>query len=1504
MFCLNESIIDPSKPEYLNQCYISLYLVSPCYLLLSVANAYSCGSRGNFGRKRVFPSLKSVRFVSFVLLSISLADTFTNYFMPFGNKQPTKAESLIPHSYKLSALFIHTFTIFNKNLFIPRFPIKLLVSWLLVLFANCIDFINTFQRMKDFGNQSLNEKCNLILLANFIFFLLVYLIFILSSFRNKVEGFIYLYDDINEWQEDNASYHSYLTFGWLEAVMKKGYQRGIKSVDDLSKLPKYLNTRLINLSFMSRYNNADEYLKNPIVEPGLLQNENFMQTHLNYEDVCFDQQNLLPKSKLVKTLVKNFGKEFLFLGFLRLVNDLLGFSGPILLNQLVQFVQVKESQLKTGIYYAMALFVSTLLSSLINIHFTNLLNQFCLRVRSALTSLIYRKAVVIKLNQMNKYSIGQVVNFMSIDTDSVVNAFPSFHSCWSLPFQLVITLYLLYIQIGPSFLVGLIFVIILIPINKFLSDFIGKVQVKMMNFKDERVKLMTEFLDGIRVIKFCAWEAYFLRRIKKVREQELGELRAKKYLDAGCVYFWASTPILMSVFTFSTYVWLGNVLTPAKVFTSLALFNMLIMPLNNFPWVVNGLVQSLVSIRRLEKFLNAENLHWTKYYSFNELGASDQVLVDVHAGQFNWEKTEATDDGNGLNDISFKVNKGDFIGVIGKVGSGKTSILLTLMAELEKNNGKLRINSQTCEQGFAYVGQEVWIQQGTIRENILFGSEMNVEFYKKVLNACCLETDLENLPYGDETPVGENGICLSGGQKARVTLARACYNRKMEIYLLDDPLSAVDAHVCRHLVNKCLNGLLKNKTRILCTHQIEHLINADMVLVIDEGKIVDSGKGCDLIPKIMKIEKASFSNEDNTQLSVESDGIDWMQKLTDEEMRKKEEEEKEHGVINYQVWKYYCVSVGVLLTSLTIIFLALMQTSRNLTDYWLSYWTQNHDLNSLFGLRNQTYVLNAEKVHFYTPNGFFSGKSYQQHEQTTQFFVVYGVLGMANTLFTLIRAFLFAYSGISAGRFVHEALIQNLVKASVQFFDNTPKGQILNRLSTDMYAIDDSLPFILNIFLANIFGLVGILTITCLSLPWFSLALIPLSLIYYSIQNYYRWTSRELKRLSSVSLSPLYTHFHETIRGLVTIRAFRKVKKYCKQNEEHLNKFIRASYNSQAAAQWLSFRLQMISVAMITIVGLTAVVQHIYGTSNASLVGLALSYILSVTGLLNGLITSFSETEKEMVSVERAYQFRNLDSENWQGVEQVAETWPDQAKIEFKNVNLRYTGWSPLALNNVSFVINHGEKIGICGRTGSGKSSLLMALFRGCEINSGRIVIDSKNIQNLNLNDLRQKLSIIPQDPFLFEATLRENLDPFGQISDDEMWDVLQETGLDGKFGKNVAILDTMIEERGKNLSSGERQLICLLRAILTKRKIICIDEATAQVDLETDNLIQKVIRSKFKDTTVLTIAHRIQTIFDYDRILVMDGGKVAEFDSVQNLINNKNSLFYSLVNESLNLKK
>jgi ATP-binding cassette subfamily C (CFTR/MRP) protein 10 len=471
------------------------------------------------------------------------------------------------------------------------------------------------------------------------------------------------------------------------------------------------------------------------------------------------------------------------------------------------------------------------------------------------------------------------------------------------------------------------------------------------------------------VIKFCSWENYFINRINNAREKELSQLKAKKYLDAGCVFFWASTPILMSVLTFITYVKLGNELTPAKVFTSLALFNMLIGPLNAFPWVINGLVQAWVSLKRVQNYLNLDNLSWLSYYTLNESQnqrGKIEILIEIRNGEFDWRKNSQKRQQTknllssepSLKGINLRIKKGELVGIIGKVGSGKSNLLHSIMAEIDRMDGKVHINPSECAKGFAYVSQDSWIRAGSIKENILFGNEMNPELYRKVTDACALSQDLDLLPRRDETPVGENGVCLSGGQKARLGLARACYAlTDKDVYLLDDPLSAVDAHVAKHLFNNCINGLLKDKTRILCTHHFKYLAHADLVIVVDNGKIIQSGRGADIIPNYMtyydvvstesslaarsKINNEITSiadvlnnnNEDekSDQQSNKSDEEKEkeLEKLDDEEMKRQDEEEKEHGVINYRVYKYYCVSVGVFLSFLTVLFLVLMQGNLN-----------------------------------------------------------------------------------------------------------------------------------------------------------------------------------------------------------------------------------------------------------------------------------------------------------------------------------------------------------------------------------------------------------------------------------------------------------------------------------------------------------------------------------------------------------------------------------------------
>uniref|UniRef100_A0A8B9P5N0 ATP-binding cassette, sub-family C (CFTR/MRP), member 10 n=1 Tax=Apteryx owenii TaxID=8824 RepID=A0A8B9P5N0_APTOW len=853
---------------------------------------------------------------------------------------------------------------------------------------------------------------------------------------------------------------------------------------------------------------------------------------------------------------------------------------------------------------------------------------------------------------------------------------------------------------------------------------------------------------------------------------------------------------------------------------------------------------------------------------------------------------------------------GMLLGVVGKVGSGKSSLLAAITGELIKQGGQVYVCD--LEQGFGLATQEPWIQFTSVRENILFGKEYDARLYEKVVEACALSKDLDILPAGDQTEVGENGVTLSGGQKARIALARAVYQEK-ELYLLDDPLAAVDADVANHLMQKCILGVLKHKTRILCTHRTEFLEKADALLLMDNGRIVRTGTPAEILPLVEAFPKnlcctdlafASIStapNEQDQEGTIETEA----EELTQNNHLLSQEEEKKEGAVAFQVYKAYWLAVGSCLALSILFSLLLMQASRNISDWWLSHWISSMSQTAntsvmvcsaplpspqllLFSFAGLVFPIQALDTATVTSNGSLD---------VTFYLTVYGSIAGANSLFTILRAFLFAYGTIRAATVIHSRLLQQVMKATVTFFDTTPIGRILNRFSSDLYCVDDSLPFILNIFLANMYGLLGMLVMITYGLPWIGLVLLPLAALYFSIQRYYRRTSRELKRLYSLTLSPIYTHFSETLSGLSSIRAMRATHRFEVENQLRLEQNQRCLFASNTAMQWLDIRLQMIGVTVVTAIAGIAIIQHQKQLANPGLVGLALSYALSVTNLLSGLISSFTMTETMMVSMERTEEYTtDVPIEPQDKLVQVAADWPSQGYVEFQDVVLMYRAGLPNVLDGVSFTIYPGEKVGIVGRTGSGKSTLFLALFRMLELKAGRILLDGVD-SRLFSYACRSRLAIIPQDPFLFSGSIRENLDPQGQQTDSELYQVLEQCHLRDVVTQ-MGGLDSELGERGKSLSVGQRQLVCLARALLTQAKVLCIDEATASVDQKTDQVLQQTIRQRFADKTVLTIAHRLNTILDSDRVLVMQAGKVAELDSPARLSKKDGSLFQRLLHK------
>ncbi|XP_071834475.1 ATP-binding cassette sub-family C member 10-like isoform X2 [Apostichopus japonicus] len=1333
------------------------------------------------------------------------------------------------------------------------------------------------------------------------------------------------YDDLGV-AGKGASWASKLTLWWTNSLMRKGAKGGLNTASDVFQLPRTLQTTFIEHYFKQFY-------------PGSSKSDNEVGEQSYHDSIDPDGEFVASASHVTRTeppkmpaksltlmrgLINGFGLRYFILGIIKFAIDILSFSGPLLLNALVANIETSDDDdnngSQKGFILAAGLFFSTLIVAFLGIHFNYQINNIMLQIRAAVILSIYHKTLAITSASLSIFSTGEIVNFMSVDSDRIVNFCNSFHSLWSLPLQIGVALYLLHQQLGLAFLTGLGFAILLIPINKWLTVKIMGYSKAMMNHKDGRVKVMNEILRGIRVIKFYAWEKHFTERVEDLRSRELKSLRGIKYLDAMCVYFWATTPVLISILTFTTYAAfnMGH-LTAAKVFTSVALFNMLIGPLNAFPWVINGVVESWVSMKRVQSFMNLKELQWSQYYSpkacIND--NSPDTSLGVRDGYFHWERQRQTSeeeatsttkdaeedsedpqnqqkDWNGtlwLENINLHILKGQLVGVIGTVGSGKSSLLAAITAEMTKEAGHICVTDLTG--GFGLVSQESWIQHATVRENILFGNTFNFRFYNQVVQACALEEDFKVLPAGDETEVGENGVTLSGGQKARVSLARAVYQDK-DIYLLDDPLSAVDAHVGTHLFSECIMGLLQHKTRILCTHHTRYLQEADVIIVMHKGRIRDFGPPDKIFSNTAVLQDLDYKSEDAEKASdsetESSDSSSRKEKKSD--VKLVQDEEKETGVVKVHVYKAYWRAVGSVLAWIVLISLFLMQASRNISDWWLSYWVvKAHDSNSI------TYYIH-EQLDGITPTS--SGNHTQPSSKDLKFYLgVYGGIAAANSVFTLIRAFSFAYSGLCAAKIVHSKILRQILKAPIKFFDETPIGRIMNRFSSDICTIDEGLPFILNIFLAQLYGTLGALVVTCVGLPWFILVLIPIAIYYYFIQNYYRLTSRELKRIYSITMSPIYAHFSESLAGLTTIRALRASQRFKNENKERLETNQKARFSSYAVTAWLFFRLQMLGVMVVTAVAFIAVIQHHFKGISPGLVGLVLSYSLSITSLLINLVTSFTETEKNMISMERAQQYIDgVPSERDQAGMIAPINWPSQGRIIFKDICLRYRSHLPNALDEVTFSVEAGEKVGIVGRTGSGKSSLFLVLFRMVEIQEGSVTIDGIEISQLPLEDLRSRIAVIPQDPFLFNAPVRENLDPKGIHTDSDLWLVLDKSHLRGVV-QRLGGLDAEVGELGKKFSVGQRQLLCLARAILTEAKILCIDEATASVDMETDHLLQQTIREEFADNTVLTIAHRIKTILNSDRVLVMNNGKVMEFSPPYLLLQDSSSYFYRLVNAS-----
>ncbi|TRZ13458.1 hypothetical protein HGM15179_013652 [Zosterops borbonicus] len=1453
-----------------------------------------------------------------LLWCVSWADLFYSFHELLQNRTPPPVYFITPLVVGITVL-LATMLIQYERLRGVQSSGVLIIFWFLSVLCAVGPFRSKIMTTTAQGH--VNERFRFT--TFYIYFALISIELILSCFKEKPPFFSPVNTDANPCPELNSGFLSRLTFWWFTSMAIHGYKRPLEE-KDLWSLNEDDTSKTVVQQLSKEWEREKAECKQK-EDVSYMKKSNLV---LNHVDGSPEEAEVLIRGKkhnrkpsFLKALLRTFGPYFLIGSFFKLIQDLLSFVNPRLLSVLIGFIKNKDAPAWWGFLVAALMFICAVLQTLVlHQHF-----QYCfvtgMRLRTGITGLIYRKSLAITNSAKRSSTVGEIVNLMSVDAQRFMDLMTFLNMVWSAPLQILLALYFLWETLGPPVLAGVAVMVLLIPFNSAIAIKTRAFQVEQMRYKDSRIKLMNEILGGIKVLKLYAWEPSFSEKVLEIRKNELRVLKKSAYLNSVSTFAWISAPFLVALTTFAVYVSVDekNILDAEKAFVSLSLFNILKFPLNMLPQVISNIAQTSVSLKRIQQFLSHDELDPN---CVETKVIAPGSAISVRNATFSWGKELKPT----LKDINMLIPSGSLVAIVGHVGCGKSSLVSALLGEMEKLEGEVAVKGSV-----AYVPQQAWIQNATLKDNILFGQAPNEEKYQNALEVCALKTDLEVLPGGDQTEIGEKGINLSGGQRQRVSLARAVYS-SADIFLLDDPLSAVDSHVARHIFDKVIgpDGVLKGKTRILVTHGISFLPQVDHIIVLVDGKISEMGSYQELLkqnktfaeflrnyaldeeieedePTMLEEEEVLLAEDtlsihtdlaDNEpvanevrkqflrQLSVvSSEGGECPNKMSTKRrvcekkpaeppLPRKNANEKliqaettETGTVKLTVFWQYMKAVSPVI-SLVICFLYCCQNAAAIgANVWLSDWTNEPVING-------TQQNSAMRIG------------------------VYAALGLLQGLIVLISSFTLAMGGIKAARTLHAALLENKFHTPQSFYDTTPTGRIINRFSKDIYVIDEVIPPTILMFLGTFFTSLSTMIVIVASTPLFTVVIVPLAVLYFFVQRFYVATSRQLKRLESVSRSPIYSHFSETLSGASVIRAYRRVKAFVDTSDLKVDENQKCYYPGIVSNRWLGIRVEFVGNCIVLFAALFAVIGR--NSLNAGLVGLSVSYALQVTLSLNWMVRMTSELETNIVAVERIKEYSETETEAPWIIEgkRPPEDWPSKGELEFVNYSVRYRKGLDLVLKGLNLQVHGGEKIGIVGRTGAGKSSMTLCLFRILEAVKGEIKIDGVKISEIGLHDLRSRLTIIPQDPVLFSGTLRMNLDPFNKYSDDEIWKALELSHLKRFVSSQPSMLDYECSEGGENLSVGQRQLVCLARALLRKTRILILDEATAAIDLETDDLIQMTIRTQFEDCTVLTIAHRLNTIMDYTRVLVLDNGTIAEFDTPANLIAAK-GIFHSMARDA-----
>ncbi|XP_067949297.1 multidrug resistance-associated protein 1-like [Watersipora subatra] len=1316
--------------------------------------------------------------------------------------------------------------------------------------------------------------------------------------------------------EHICSFSSYLMFSWFTDTISLGYKKEL-SRDDLWNLGPN-NTSKENVpAFEADWDRA--------VAKWRHQKKNSTKQAMEIRESS-ESAPLIesrkpakePPLSFFKLIVKHHGGSILLALTYKFFYDWIQFLCPAIQGLLMDLVMSRTDERAPGMSVAPAwqgyvltivLLLTQVVMSILFQHMWYMSLQVGFRIRAAVIAILYKKALKLSSEAKEKTTTGELVNLMSVDAQRMQDVFMNLWAIPSAPLQVIICLWQLYACVGPSLFLGFGIMVISMPIVGRIAMSQKAVQTKQMKLKDTRVKMTNEVLSGIKVIKLYAWEPSFEEKIAALRAEEMKTV--KTFWRSMIAQFTIISSLInvVTAATYTMYIFIDphHILTPTAAYITLTLFNLLRGPFFQIPMALSTIAMASVSVNRITNFFKTTDLS-DEHVEHNE---NCDVSIRISNGSFSWSPTSTKT----LHNINFEVPTGSLTAVVGQVGSGKSSLLAACVGDMHKLSGRV-----VSKGSMAFVSQQAWIQNGTVRDNILFGKPYERNKYNKILKAVALTADLKILQKGDLTMIGEKGINLSGGQKQRVSLARACYSES-DLYLLDDPLSAVDAHVGKHIFENVIgpNGLLKDKTRILVTHGLQWLPEVDSISVLTEGRITETGtyqaliaeKGvfAQLIDDYVLSEDAepveevdeqepdnwrgviSLAEREHAQFELsasmilsEKEGSMALSALSrNTEPSNLHEENLESGKVTAAIYKYYLKAIGIFWTSSCIISLCLFMLSTVGATVWLTTWT------------NDERFLPATTGNYTTE---------EKWNATNYYLGIYWLLVILRSVAIFFVTAALAQSGVSASKYLHEVLLKRVMRLQMVFFDTKPLGQILNRFSKDIDAVDNVLGGVVLMVSFGVGGLGAALIIIVYGTPAFLLLVIPFGFCYYLLQRYFIMAMIRIKRWEAVTRSPIFTHFTETVLGAQTIRAFGVQERFIQTSEDMVEENNLFFYAGWAANRWLGVRLQIVSGILVGVVAGTCVlstqVPLLHSYINSSIAGVALTFALLATMQLTLFAKNLTDLETNAVSIERIKEYTELPLEaEWTNDNPPPRQWPAEGEIQFSSYSVKYRPELQPVLKGIDITISPQEKIGIVGRTGAGKSTTAVALFRLIEASDGSISIDGINIRDIGLHQLRNRLTILPQDPTVFAGNMRDNLDPFNQYSDDKIWEVLEQSYLKEYVEKQPEKLEYDCGEGGKNLSVGQRQLVCLARALLRKTKILVLDEATAAVDLETDDLIQKTIRTAFTDCTILTIAHRLNTIMDSDRILVLDRGMVAEFDTPENLLRDDDSVFSGMAEEA-----